>query len=102
MTRPVLGGRPAKLTRDQADAIRRHRAAGISSQAIARVYGVNESTVRRYLRGEVREHELNAESDTYVRYPRNCWTLTCSRCLKFKPVRGGTTKPRFVCAECRS
>ena len=53
-------GRPPKLTPDQVEAMRRHREAGIGSDAIARVFGVSGSTARRYLRGECRNHRWAA------------------------------------------
>lgn len=51
------GGRPAKLTRAQLEAVRRHYADGITAKAIAQVYGVARSTISRYLRGECRQYE---------------------------------------------
>lgn len=51
------GGRKPKLTPAEVETMRRHRAAGIGSDAIARLFGVAPSTARRYLRGECRQHQ---------------------------------------------
>lgn len=51
------GGRPPKLTRDQVETARRHRRQGIASDAIAAMFGVAGSTIRRHLRGECRQHQ---------------------------------------------
>ena len=50
------GGRKPKLTPKDVDTARKHRRAGITSNAIASVFGVSGSTMRRYLRGECRQH----------------------------------------------
>lgn len=42
---------------------------------------------------------------TYHFYPRNCYSLTCTRCRMFGPRKGGKFYFRnglksFVCAKC--
>jgi hypothetical protein len=53
-------GRKPKLTPAQVEHARRHHAQGITSDAIAKVYGVAGSTIRRYLRGESVHHRRAA------------------------------------------
>ena len=51
-----MTGRPPKLTPKDVETARRHRASGITSDALAVVFGVSGSTMRRYLRGECKQH----------------------------------------------
>jgi hypothetical protein len=51
-----LAGRKPRFTREQVETMRRHRQAGIGSDAIAAVFGTSGSVVRRYLRGECVHH----------------------------------------------
>ena len=53
----IVTGRKPKLTPDQVSAMRRHREAGIKTEAIAQVFGVSPTTAKRYLRGDCKHHQ---------------------------------------------
>jgi hypothetical protein len=54
------GGRKPKLTREQVEDARIARSCGYTSEQIAVEFKVAGSTMRRYLRGQCKQHERAA------------------------------------------
>jgi hypothetical protein len=55
-----VGGRPPKLTRDQAETLAYAVRHGMKPVLAAKIYGISETSVRRYAQGRCRHYEVAA------------------------------------------
>ncbi len=51
------GGRPPKLTREEAEHMRLIHTLGHPPRVLANLWKISETSVRRYLKGECRQHQ---------------------------------------------